>query len=61
MDKKLLESFEAFAERLALADSRARSRAYAIRKGKTLYCLSSEARELRRIDRVLAEAPRCSL
>ncbi|MFA5422169.1 MAG: hypothetical protein WC344_05285 [Bacilli bacterium] len=61
MDKKLSEACEAFAERLALADSRARARAYAIRKGKTLLTLSSEARELRRIDRVLAEAPRCSL
>lgn len=61
MEKNLLESCEAFAERLALSDSRTKAKAYAIRKGKTLYCLSSEARELRRIDAVLAEAPRCSL
>ncbi len=61
MEKNLLESLEAFAEALALSDARNRSRAYAIRKGKTLYCLSPEARELRRIDRVLSEAPRCSL
>lgn len=61
MEENLLEACERFAARLALADSRSRIRAYARKKGKTLLMLGGEARELRRIDAVFAEAPRCSL
>ena len=32
-----------------------KSQAYAIRKGRTLYVVSSEARELRRLDRIYVE------
>jgi hypothetical protein len=56
---ELIEACEIFAERLALADSRERVRASAarlIRKGRTLYIVSPEAREMRRIDAIASEA-----
>jgi hypothetical protein len=36
----------------------AKAEAYAIRKGRTLYVVSSEARELRRLDKIYSEARR---
>ena len=56
MDKQLTEACERLRDRLELADSTRKAEAYAIRKGRTLYVVSSEARELRRLDRIYAEA-----
>ena len=56
MERALTEACERLAEAMALEDSRRKAQAYAIRKGRTLYIVSSEARELRRLDTIYAEA-----
>jgi hypothetical protein len=55
MDKQLTEACEALRDKLELADTRHKAEAYAIRKGRTLYYVSPEARELRRLDAIYAE------
>jgi hypothetical protein len=39
----------------AKLEDEGKAQAYAIRKGRTLYVVSSEARELRRLDRIYEE------
>jgi len=56
MDSQLIEACERFREALEKRDSRNRVSAFAIRKSKTLYLVSSEARELRRLDAIYSEA-----
>jgi|WetSurMetagenome_2_1015567.scaffolds.fasta_scaffold349796_3 hypothetical protein len=56
MEKAIIDACEALRDRLERMDSAERSRAYAIRKGRTLYLVSDEARELRRLDAIYAES-----
>lgn len=56
MDKQLTEACERLRDRLELADMSRKAACYAERKGRTLYIVSQEARELRRLDTIYAEA-----
>ena len=54
MSNDLFDACEALRAKLDKLDDRRKIRAYAIRKGRSLYVVSSEARELRRLDTIYA-------
>jgi hypothetical protein len=56
MEKAIIDACEALRDRLERADDARRASAYAIRKGRTMYIVSEEARELRRLDAIYAES-----
>jgi hypothetical protein len=56
MDKQLTEACERLREAMEKRDNDRQIEAYAIRKGRTLFVVSSEARELRRLDAIYSEA-----
>ena len=56
MDKLLTEACERLRDALESKDNQEKIAAYAIRKGRTLFVVSSEARELRRLDKIYSEA-----
>jgi len=58
MEQALTEACERLRDAMEANDNRARILAYAQRKGRTLYIVSTEARELRRLDAIYAEAQR---
>jgi hypothetical protein len=56
MEKQLLNACERFRDALESADLSHKAECYALRKGRTLYVVSSKARELRRLDTIYSEA-----
>ena len=55
MKQAIIDACESLRLALEHQDDAKRSSAYAIRKGKTLYIVSSEAREMHRLDCIVAQ------
>jgi hypothetical protein len=56
MEQALVDACERLRMALESRDNQKKIEAYAIRKGRTMYVVSQEARELRRFDAIYSEA-----